>query len=354
MAEGIGGGAGKILERFAEGVPGFALAVIVVGAVLPMFVPGVPAEWRELYPVFAVVLSYIGQFLGHYLDKPFQPVWGVRPSELFLRFKSIRNLDNARADLAEQWHQPITGIYEKASQILRKTEAWEKKVKWPLEISKGCRSLFVIGVIAIFAKPFTDVIRIDFGPLIVAAVLLLAGYVRLRVKHVTNLYTAAQMVEYGFRNGFLCVAQSAIPLRRVLLCTKDPNLKTEDFDNTKVLVMSLSLMHVDLLSFRGAKSSRWEIKQEMPLHLDWVRRMREEDPVYASGEETLATLPDPQAHQAFDLLLTLESTESPTKMEYGTEVWKTRRELVERLNSGIREPTLTPAAAAPGGRHASP
>jgi len=336
MAEGIGGGIAKTMERFAEGLPGFALVATVVGMALPLVVTQAPAEVRESYPVVAVVLAYLGNVVGHYLDRLFQSVWGVTASPRFLRWRSIRDLDDARRTLAAEWQRPITGIYDKAVQMLRRTEAWERKVRWPLEFSKASRSLFVLDAIALLLKAASGaaVLQIDARILIVLAVVLLWSYVALRVKHVTILYAVAWSLEYSVRDRFLCIAQSVIPIRRVVLYASEP-IDPQDFDRTSLLLLSLALMHVEVTILTTTPASGGP--RPVTVHLDSVRRILELEPVQASGHERF-TVQDPSGVLQADLLLAIETKQSPVELSYTTEALKIKSELAEHLNVGRRKP----------------
>src|SRR5215467_11266195 len=163
MAEGPGGGAAKLGERFMEGVPGFAVVAIIVGALLPIILAagaetapeaGAHGIVKEVIPVIALVLAWAGYFLGHYLDDVlFDPIWGTpgirNRSKILQKVLFFTRLDSARTALADAWHRPVTGIFAKAQDLMGKTELWEKKIKWPLELSKAVRSLTILALVAL-------------------------------------------------------------------------------------------------------------------------------------------------------------------------------------------------------------
>jgi hypothetical protein len=171
MSEGPGANLAKLGERFMEGVPGFALVAILLGAVLPVALrevsettqPGTPRIITQTLPVIVFVLAWLAYFLGHYLDDLiFDPIWGARGMRRldalmfdpiwdmeFGRLLLFHPLNKRRTELADKWQRPVTGIFAKAEALLSGTELWEKKVKRPLEWSKAFRSLLILGLFAL-------------------------------------------------------------------------------------------------------------------------------------------------------------------------------------------------------------
>jgi len=166
MSEGTGGGVAKILEQLAEGLPGFAVASVMLGIALPLLFPEVSTtaathvakpKIREFIPVIAVILAFAGNQVGHYLDDwLFDPIWGVnglisgrkewltrkfgeqratktndprtaKPSLKSWALQLILALDTARTSLATEWKVPLIGIFAKADQLATKTDVGRKR-----------------------------------------------------------------------------------------------------------------------------------------------------------------------------------------------------------------------------------
>jgi hypothetical protein len=384
MSEGVGADFVKIGERFLEGVPGFALVAIGVGIALPFALPAKPETStepegaftiaRQLLPVIAFVIAWTGHFLGHYLDDViFDPVWGVPGiSKSSLRARKIlffEKLHTSRASLAGLWQRPITGIFAKAEQVARNTEAWEKKIKWPLEWSKAFRSFAIIGLMALFLQLrlswivsafllsfiwflvekrslwpsarkdrdfWTSLKSLLFGftmaclliasvlqmpkekislrpappVLLLSASIIFAGcYVALRICHMFRLYTESPKIELDRRDGMFCAGSKVLPARNVLLCI-DSSVRREHFEQADRFLQSRALLHVNLKTNQTTIAVPLQYRKRLLLYNDQLQKVAVHD----------ANLPhspafDPCHDVAFDLVVDFVNRAAPTPLD---------------------------------------
>lgn len=367
MSEGPGGDLAKLGERFMEGVPGFALVTIVLGAVLPFVLQlraagpseSVPLKMtRQALPIIVLVLAWIGYFLGHYLDPLlFDPIWGVPGIRNFR--KGLRRilffewLDQSRNMLADQWERPVTGIFAKAQDLMNKTELWDKRIKWPLEWSKAFRSLAILGVVALAlwcpwrwilliflfsfillfvhkARRLTSLKTLVFAttlvclltrpllpsddiqkrsPLIpsVMTALSVSLYLGLRIIHVRTLYEGAQGLELEECGGMFCAGEKVTPMRNVLLIA-DAGVRDEVFHRADCFVQSKALMHVKLTTIRSSNypSSCKTRIQLFKSQLECVQTARQ---AYRSPDLNLSDL------RKFDLVIEYFDRDAPDGQE---------------------------------------
>jgi hypothetical protein len=355
MAEGSGGPGAleKFLERFGEGVPGFAIAAIAVGFALP-FVQDVPPQVRPFYPAIAVGLAYVGNKLGHDLDRIYDRLTKGENAEGMGRFRcwlGIGELVAVRRELADEWGKPTSGLFAKASQIVSKTEAWEKKLKRLLEFSKAFRALLVIVLFAVVITVGIDLVEgadlfsrekvIVIASLILCLVLFLWGYLGLRIKHVTTVYREALNVHHDHdpQNRFLRVAQTAIPLRHVLLC-KTHQVGREEFKEAQQFVSGLALMHVVLMKVSsGAKIDGHE-GDRAELDTRWLEAHKKIEPVptFTDKQQFPSEYEAQTEPKLFDIVLTVKKSEDSHQIWSDSKVVRAYKyKLAERINFGIYE-----------------
>jgi hypothetical protein len=320
MGESIGGSVAKLGERFMEGVPGFALVALVVGIALPFALPASPetptqprdalTAVKQSLPVLVVVVAWLGYFFGHYLDEViFDPVWGVRirtpkAKSALRNVPFFEKLDKSRERLAEEWKRPVTGLFNKAQGLTRKTELWEEKVKWPLEWSKAFRSFVIVGVIAlvlqldlssIFAtfvvsfvlwlgprgNSWTAFKYLTSGVLLVsfvaaaslhswtpdvllrirrtgvavtavtATVLCAACYVGLRLLHMIRLYDECVKIKLEADERMFCAESRVFKVRKVLLYALQP-VSEAHFREAAIFIQSEAQLHVSVKTLHPA------------------------------------------------------------------------------------------------------
>jgi hypothetical protein len=370
MSEGPGGDIAKLGERFMEGVPGFALVAIVLGAVLPFVLPlgaegplesGPLKMTRQALPVIILVLAWVGYFLGHYLDSLlFDPIWvvpGIRDMPNgFRRILLFEWLDQSRTALADQWERPVTGIFAKAQDLMSRTELWDKKMKWPLEWSKAFRSLAILGCVALTlwyrwqwillifffsfillfvhtGRRWTALKTLVFGttlvcalirlllltsdhiqrwmfrPLTLAAVTVVSAvlYLGLRIRHVRTLYEGARGLELGECHGMFCAGEKVVPMRNVLLIADD-RVRDEDFNGADCFVQSKALMHVKLSTMRRSDSPP-SYKTRIQLFKSQLERVQTARQAYLSPDLKLS---DPRK---FDLVIEYFDRDAPEGQE---------------------------------------
>jgi hypothetical protein len=390
MSENVGGTVAKIGERFMEGVPGFALVALVVGLVLPFALP--PSEApahprdaievvRQSLPVVAVVIAWLAYFLGHYLDDViFDPVWGVRTraatagrqrpalfERALRRIPGVKQLEVSREKLAKRWKRPLTGTFAKAQDLTARTEVWEKKIKWPLEWSKACRSFVILGLIVLAlqlewrqtfgafvvalvfwlipGKPrwraFKNLIfgvlltglavvsvlktwaaeilpRLEHPLIAVAAALLCAaGYIGLRVLHLLKLYEECVKVEFDAGEQWFSTSSKVVKARKVLLYAVD--VHEEMFRDAELFIQSEALLHVDVRSLYPARSEpdrerlkRPYLKEDRVKKLCLYENQLRDEKVVTLDDETVTRREFNQLHDvAIDLLIEFKKGDAP-------------------------------------------
>jgi hypothetical protein len=319
MAENPSESVAKVGERFVEGVPGIALVSVALGVLLPKLLPR--AEFRDLLPIAGFVIAYLLSFVGHYVDGwLFDPVWSVPGSKPWQDFFEVilpaRTLVKCRGQLALKWRRPRLGIFAKAKQVTHGTELWEKKIKWPLELSKAARSfllfdlilliwsvsrlaLVVLGVsLAASALAWVLANRGDrwrrrswwtfatnlvytaagtslgavlvqgFVPLampaddsarrlIASEIFLMLEfswlYCWLRLIHIRRMYQAALDMKCEEKGGFFCAGLKVFALRNVLVRTRDASIQPHQILQAEVWLLATALMHVRLFRQSGSE-----------------------------------------------------------------------------------------------------
>jgi len=130
---------------------------------------------------------------------------------------------------------------------------------------------------------FGSEITINLILLLVALVVCGALYLVLRIVHVKRLFEAAVKIDFynggkflaaekiDFYNGgqFLYVGQTILPVRTVLLYTKEPEsaIAPKEFERIQLLLLSMTLKHVHLFARRGgAPPGRGRYQENLHLH----------------------------------------------------------------------------------------
>ncbi len=359
----------KLAERFAEGLPGFALVALALGALLPLSIPAgserqlAPGEKvKQFLPVIAVVLAYFSYFTGHYLDDwMFDPIWGLPgclKSEGFLRrFLLVDWLDKQRMGLAKNLKRPETGIFAKAQQLASGTEVWEKKIKWPLEFSKAFRSLvvmdlvalllwvdawwiwyvlfcsvaglffkagkswnavkyslfFIVLVCAVLVLPVhylrdSDSIKIPAPGVLCAILTIFIGlYLVLRIWHLKILYEEAGKIEPREHAGFFCAGRKVVPIRKALLFSNDRDITDTEFQSAEMFVQSEALLHVKLTTARGIGDALRDDKRVQKMYLTQVKQVTKGEYVCSNPRADLSCF------SCFDVIIHLVPGNAPDK-----------------------------------------
>jgi hypothetical protein len=120
--------------------------------------------------------------------------------------RSIRNqaaaLKSGRENAAKALNLPVRGIYAESAIMFKRTEAWEKHVKLPLELSKAARAfvlpLLALTVYELAGSPWGSISGNStaefFSAPILPLILLVTvtyWYLQLRILHMEELYELA-------------------------------------------------------------------------------------------------------------------------------------------------------------------
>jgi hypothetical protein len=213
----------EVLKPSTEKIPGlgYVATILTVWTGSLTIFPPESTEFRGIaISLAAVILSVAMYRIGGILDGwLFDPVFAPDPGDLhpvrrriWLVARPIREgaveLAAARERATRNLQLPVAGIYSESALMFKRTGAWEKRVKVPLEISKAARTfvlpLLFVTLYELAGSPWGRIaghVRPAFlaSPLLPQVILILVTniYVRLRLWHMEELYMLAGSTREG-------------------------------------------------------------------------------------------------------------------------------------------------------------